>query len=53
MKKRMVFIGIKLLIPIFLCFVILGAALMAAINLLTRSTSARFFMEETIGYFKA
>ncbi|MDR0720396.1 MAG: hypothetical protein LBF78_12235, partial [Treponema sp.] len=45
MKRRMVSIGIKLLIPIFLCFVIFGASLMVTINLLTRSTSAATFKE--------
>jgi hypothetical protein len=45
MKKRMVSIGIKLLIPIFLGFIIFGASLMVTINLLTRSTSAATFKE--------
>jgi methyl-accepting chemotaxis protein len=45
MKKPMISIGIKLLIPIFLCFVIFGASLMITINLLTRSTSAATFKE--------
>jgi methyl-accepting chemotaxis protein len=45
MKKRMVSIGIKLLIPVFLCFVVFGASLMVTINLLTRSTSAATFKE--------
>jgi methyl-accepting chemotaxis protein len=38
-------IGVKLLIPIFLCFVIFGASLMVTINLLTRSTSTATFKE--------
>ncbi|MDR1411203.1 MAG: cache domain-containing protein, partial [Spirochaetaceae bacterium] len=45
MKKRMVSIGVKLIIPIFLCFIIFGASLMVTINLLTRSTSAETFKE--------
>jgi hypothetical protein len=44
-KKRMVSIGVKLLIPVFLCFVVFGASLMVTINLLTRSTSAATFKE--------
>jgi methyl-accepting chemotaxis protein len=45
MKKKMVSIEIKLLIPIFLCFSIFGASLMVTINLLTRSASAETFKE--------
>jgi methyl-accepting chemotaxis protein len=45
MKKRKVSIGVKLLIPIFLCFVVFGASLMVTINLLTRSTSTATFKE--------
>jgi methyl-accepting chemotaxis protein len=45
MEKRVVSIGIKLLIPVFLCFIIFGASLMITINLLTRSTSAATFKE--------
>jgi methyl-accepting chemotaxis protein len=45
MKKRMISIGIKLLVPIFLCFIIFGASLMVTINLLTRSTTAATFKE--------
>jgi methyl-accepting chemotaxis protein len=45
MEKRVVSIGIKLLIPIFLGFVIFGASLMVTINLLTGSTSAETFKE--------
>jgi methyl-accepting chemotaxis protein len=45
MEKRMVSIGFKLLIPIFLCFIIFGASLIVTINLLSRSTSAETFKE--------
>jgi methyl-accepting chemotaxis protein len=45
MKERMVSIGVKLLIPIFVCFIAFGASLMVTINLLTRSTSAATFKE--------
>jgi methyl-accepting chemotaxis protein len=45
MEKRIISIGIKLLIPIFLGFIIFGASLMATINLLTRTTSAATFKE--------
>jgi hypothetical protein len=41
----MISIGIKLLVPVFLGFVIFGASLMATINLLTRSSSAATFKE--------
>jgi methyl-accepting chemotaxis protein len=41
----MVSIGVKLLIPVFLCFIIFGAALMVTINLLTRTTSSTTFKE--------
>jgi methyl-accepting chemotaxis protein len=45
MNQRGVSIGIKLLIPVFLCFIIFGIVLMGTINLLTRSTSAATFKE--------
>jgi methyl-accepting chemotaxis protein len=45
MNQRGVSIGTKLLIPILLCFIVFGAALMVTINLLTRSTSAATFKE--------
>jgi methyl-accepting chemotaxis protein len=45
MKQRGASIGIKLLIPIFVCFIVFGTALMATINMLTRSTSAATFKE--------
>jgi methyl-accepting chemotaxis protein len=45
MKKRNISIGIKLLIPIFLCFILFGAALMLTINLLTTSTSTATFKD--------
>jgi methyl-accepting chemotaxis protein len=45
MKQRGVSIGVKLLIPVFLCLIVFGVVLMATINLLTRSTSAAAFKE--------
>jgi methyl-accepting chemotaxis protein len=45
MKKKMISIGVKLLIPVFLGFVVFGASLMVTINLLTRSSSAATFKE--------
>ncbi|MDR3200968.1 MAG: HAMP domain-containing protein, partial [Spirochaetales bacterium] len=43
MKNRIFSIGIKLLIPIFLCFVLFGASLILTINILTNSTSTETF----------
>ncbi|MDR3249257.1 MAG: methyl-accepting chemotaxis protein [Treponema sp.] len=45
MNNRLVSIGVKLLVPVFLCFVIFGATLMYTIILLTTSTSAESFKE--------
>jgi methyl-accepting chemotaxis protein len=45
MNNRLVSIGVKLLIPIFLCFVVFGVSLMYTIVLLTTSTSAESFKE--------
>ncbi|MDR2303585.1 MAG: methyl-accepting chemotaxis protein [Treponema sp.] len=45
MKDRIFSIGIKILAPIFLCFILFGAVLMATINLLTESTSTETFKE--------
>jgi methyl-accepting chemotaxis protein len=45
MKNRIFSIGIKLLIPIFLCFILFGVSLMVTINLLTQSTSTATFKD--------
>jgi methyl-accepting chemotaxis protein len=45
MKDRFFSISIKLLIPIFLCFILFGTSLMFTINLLTSSTSTETFKE--------
>jgi methyl-accepting chemotaxis protein len=45
MKKRIFSIGFKLLLPIFLCFILFGVSLMLTINLLTQSTSTTTFKE--------
>ncbi|MDR2210477.1 MAG: methyl-accepting chemotaxis protein [Spirochaetaceae bacterium] len=45
MKAKIYSIGIKLLAPIFICFVLFGLVLMFTINLLTSSTSADAFKE--------
>jgi methyl-accepting chemotaxis protein len=43
MRNGIISISVKLLVPIFICFVIFGGSLMFTINLLTRSTSAAAF----------
>ncbi|MDR1970327.1 MAG: methyl-accepting chemotaxis protein [Treponema sp.] len=45
MNNKLISIGVKLLIPIFLCFIIFGLSLMYTITLLTSSTSAESFKE--------
>jgi methyl-accepting chemotaxis protein len=45
MKKSIFSIGVKLLIPILLLFILFGASLMVTINLLTASTSTATFKE--------
>ena len=45
MKDRVISISFKLLIPIFICFIIFGGSLAFTINLLTSSTSAATFKE--------
>jgi methyl-accepting chemotaxis protein len=45
MQDRFFSIGIKLLIPVFLCFILFGGSLMVTINLLTESTSTATFKE--------
>jgi methyl-accepting chemotaxis protein len=42
-KTQMYSIGVKLLAPVFFCFVLFGAVLMVTINMLTSSTSADSF----------
>jgi methyl-accepting chemotaxis protein len=46
MKARIYSIGIKLLVPIFICFVLFGIVLMFTINILTSSTSADSFRDD-------
>jgi methyl-accepting chemotaxis protein len=45
MRTKLISIGIKLLIPVFLCFILFGVSLMYTITLLTTSTSAASFKE--------
>ncbi|MDR3247548.1 MAG: methyl-accepting chemotaxis protein [Treponema sp.] len=45
MSKKLISIGVKLLIPIFLCFAVFGGSLMYTIILLTTSTSTESFTE--------
>jgi methyl-accepting chemotaxis protein len=45
MKDRGISIGVKLLVPICLCFIVFGGSLMVTVNLLTESTSAATFKE--------
>ncbi|MDR3174659.1 MAG: methyl-accepting chemotaxis protein [Treponema sp.] len=45
MKTKIYSIGIKVLAPIFICFVLFGAVLMVTINILTSSTSAGSFKD--------
>ncbi|MDR2376891.1 MAG: methyl-accepting chemotaxis protein [Treponema sp.] len=45
MNAKIYSIGIKLLVPIFICFVFFGSTLMVTINILTSSTSANAFKD--------
>ncbi|MDR2479866.1 MAG: HAMP domain-containing protein, partial [Treponema sp.] len=45
MRERFISISVKLLIPIFICFIIFGGSLAVTINVLTTSTSAATFKE--------
>ncbi|MDR2738227.1 MAG: methyl-accepting chemotaxis protein [Treponema sp.] len=45
MSNKLISIGVKLFIPVFLCFIIFGVSLMYTIILLTTSTSATSFKE--------
>jgi methyl-accepting chemotaxis protein len=45
MSNKLISIGVKLFIPVFLCFIIFGASLMYTIIILTTSTSAASFKE--------
>jgi methyl-accepting chemotaxis protein len=45
MNNKLISIGVKMLIPVFLCFILFGATLMYTITALTTSTTAASFKE--------